>query len=82
MDVPWKYLNFFMDDDEKLADIGREYSSGRMLTGEIKAELIKVAHGNNPSFKQGSPTLRACMSVESPAVADWPLLVCRCCRRW
>ena len=44
VDVPWKYLNFFLDDDEKLAEIGREYSSGRMLTGEIKAELIKVTH--------------------------------------
>ena len=42
MDVPWKYLNFFLEDDEKLAEIGREYSSGRMLTGEIKAELVKV----------------------------------------
>ena len=44
VDVPWKYLNFFLEDDEKLAEIGREYSSGRMLTGEIKAELIKVTH--------------------------------------
>jgi tryptophanyl-tRNA synthetase len=42
VDVPWKYLNFFLEDDERLAEIGREYSSGRMLTGEIKAELIKV----------------------------------------
>jgi tryptophanyl-tRNA synthetase len=42
VDVPWKWLNFFLDDDEKLAQIGREYSSGRMLTGEIKGELIDV----------------------------------------
>ena len=42
VDVPWKYLNFFMEDDERLEEIGREYSSGRMLTGEIKAELVKV----------------------------------------
>jgi len=34
VDVPWKYLNFFMEDDEKLAHIGREYGAGRMLTGE------------------------------------------------
>jgi hypothetical protein len=33
VDVPWKYLNFFMEDDAKLADIGREYGAGRMLTG-------------------------------------------------
>jgi hypothetical protein len=33
VDVPWKYLNFFMEDDDKLAAIGREYAAGRMLTG-------------------------------------------------
>lgn len=33
VDVPWKYLNFFMEDDDKLAHIGREYGAGRMLTG-------------------------------------------------
>ncbi len=33
MDVPWKYLNFFLEDDTKLAAIGEEYGSGRMLTG-------------------------------------------------
>lgn len=42
VDVPWKWLTFFLDDDEKLAHIGREYSSGRMLTGEIKRELVDV----------------------------------------
>lgn len=34
VDVPWKYLNFFMEDDSKLGHIGREYGAGRMLTGE------------------------------------------------
>ncbi|KAL4442711.1 hypothetical protein ABPG77_006705 [Micractinium sp. CCAP 211/92] len=42
VDVPWKWLNFFLEDDAKLAKIGEEYGSGRMLTGEIKAELIAV----------------------------------------
>jgi tryptophanyl-tRNA synthetase len=42
VDVPWKYLNFFLDDDEKLQSIGREYGSGRMFTGDVKKELIQV----------------------------------------
>ena len=42
VDVAWKYLNFFLDDDERLAHIGAEYGAGRMLTGEIKAELIQA----------------------------------------
>jgi len=41
-DIPYQWLNFFLFDDEKLKQIGDDYSSGRMLSGEIKAELIKV----------------------------------------
>lgn len=40
IDVPYQWLTFFEDDDEKLQRIHDEYSSGRMLTGEIKKELI------------------------------------------
>lgn len=42
VDVPWKWLNFFMEDDARLEEIGREYGAGRMLTGDVKAELIGV----------------------------------------
>lgn len=31
-----------MNDDKKLKHIESEYGSGRMLTGEAKAELVKV----------------------------------------
>jgi tryptophanyl-tRNA synthetase len=41
-DVPYQWLRFFLDDDAELERIGEEYSSGRMLTGEIKAILVKV----------------------------------------
>lgn len=41
-DVSYQYLTFFMDDDEELERIGKEYSSGRMLTGEIKQKLADV----------------------------------------
>ena len=42
VDVAWKWLNFFMEDDVRLAEIGVEYGAGRMLSGEIKAVLIEV----------------------------------------
>jgi tryptophanyl-tRNA synthetase len=41
VDISWKWLNFFMDDDEALEKIGKAYSSGQMLSGEIKQELIQ-----------------------------------------
>jgi len=41
VDVSFQYLNFFLEDDAQLEHIGREYGSGRMLTGEVKEILIK-----------------------------------------
>nr|XP_043632164.1 tryptophan--tRNA ligase, cytoplasmic [Erigeron canadensis] len=42
VDIPFKYLSFFLEDDEELEHIRTEYGSGRMLTGEIKKKLIDV----------------------------------------
>eukprot|EP00249_Psilotum_nudum_P004864 c18349_g1_i1 orf=396-1631(-) len=42
VDVPVKYLSFFLDSDEELAQIKQEYGAGRMLTGEVKKRLIEV----------------------------------------
>lgn len=41
-DISYRYLTFFLEDDEKLEQIRKEYSSGEMLSGEIKKELIEV----------------------------------------
>ena len=38
--MAYQYLRFFLEDDEELARIGREYAAGRMLTGEVKKVLI------------------------------------------
>lgn len=42
VDVPVKYLNFFLEDDEELAHIKQEYGAGRMFTGDVKARLSSV----------------------------------------
>eukprot|EP01025_Chloroclados_australasicus_P064311 TRINITY_DN857_c0_g1_i1.p1 TRINITY_DN857_c0_g1~~TRINITY_DN857_c0_g1_i1.p1 ORF type:complete len:430 (-),score=24.44 TRINITY_DN857_c0_g1_i1:518-1807(-) len=42
VDVSIKYLNFFMDDDAKLEQITQDYQCGKILTGEVKQELISV----------------------------------------
>ena len=42
VDVPWAWLQYWMDDDEELARIGADYSAGRMLTGEVKQKLIET----------------------------------------
>ena len=45
MDIPYHYLKFFLDDDEKLKQIGDDYGSGKMLSGEVKKILIGLLVG-------------------------------------
>jgi tryptophanyl-tRNA synthetase len=40
-DVPYQWLTFLEEDDRKLKKIGEDYSSGKMLTGEIKQILAE-----------------------------------------
>jgi len=42
VDIPYQYLRFFLEDDQKLEELRKGYSSGQILTGELKAELIKL----------------------------------------
>merc|ERR1711992_240897 len=42
VDISFQYLTFFLEDDERLEQIRKDYSSGAMLTGQIKAILIEV----------------------------------------
>lgn len=42
VDVPVKYLTFFLESDEELANIKQEYGAGRMLTGDVKRRLIEI----------------------------------------
>jgi tryptophanyl-tRNA synthetase len=41
VDVAYQYLIYFLDDDTQLEHIAKEYSSGRMTSGEIKKLVIK-----------------------------------------
>ena len=40
VDVPYQWLQFFLEDDEKLAEIKEKYGKGEMMTGEVKQILI------------------------------------------
>ena len=42
VDISFQYLRFFLEDDEKLEQIRVEYTAGRMLTGDLKKELISI----------------------------------------
>ena len=42
VDIPYQWLRFFLMDEDRLKEIATKYSSGEMLTGEVKKELIGV----------------------------------------
>ncbi|KAK2646642.1 hypothetical protein Ddye_021837 [Dipteronia dyeriana] len=42
VDIPVKYLSFFLEDDAELEHIKKEYGVGHMLTGEVKQRLTQV----------------------------------------
>ncbi|KAJ3516717.1 hypothetical protein NLJ89_g944 [Agrocybe chaxingu] len=41
VDVSYQYLTFFLDDDEELERLGKEYRAGSLLTGQLKAKCIQ-----------------------------------------
>ncbi|GIX71805.1 tryptophan--tRNA ligase, cytoplasmic [Caerostris extrusa] len=42
IDISFQYLRFFLEDDEKLEKIRKDYTSGELLTGFLKKELITI----------------------------------------
>ena len=42
VDISFQYLRFFLENDEQLETIRSKYTSGEMLTGELKAALIDL----------------------------------------
>ncbi|XP_061651728.1 tryptophan--tRNA ligase, cytoplasmic isoform X2 [Phyllopteryx taeniolatus] len=42
VDVSFMYLTFFLEDDHKLEKIRQDYTSGALLTGELKKMLIET----------------------------------------
>lgn len=42
IDIAYNYLTFFLEDEVKLNEIGTQYKEGKLLTSEVKGELITV----------------------------------------
>ena len=40
-DIPFQYLEYFLEDAEELIRIKNDYRDGKMLTGEVKKILIQ-----------------------------------------
>ncbi|KAL8652603.1 MAG: hypothetical protein Q9226_004200 [Calogaya cf. arnoldii] len=52
VDVPFQYLTFFMEDDEKLEHIRLEYEEGRMQSGGMKMACTKELQAYVSGFRE------------------------------
>lgn len=52
VDVPYQYLRFFLEDDEELETIAREYGAGRLMTGDVKNRCAEVLSDFVAGFQQ------------------------------
>ncbi|PWN34215.1 tryptophanyl-tRNA synthetase [Meira miltonrushii] len=42
VDVAYQYMLFFVDDDEEMAELARQYRAGELLSGEMKDRAVAV----------------------------------------
>ena len=42
VDIPYNWMTFFMEDDARLEEVAQLYSSGKLMSGDVKGELITI----------------------------------------
>ncbi|KAF2030181.1 tryptophanyl-tRNA synthetase-like protein [Setomelanomma holmii] len=52
IDVPYQYLAYFEDDDEKLVRLAGEYRAGTLTTGDMKKECINMMSAYVKGFQE------------------------------
>ena len=52
VDIPFQYLTFFLEDDEKLEQLRQDYESGKITSGDMKVACTKELQGYVNAFKE------------------------------
>ena len=52
VDVPYQYLTFFLEDDEKLQSLHDRYEAGELETGEMKSACTEVLQAFVSEFRE------------------------------
>ena len=52
VDVPFQYLTFFLEDDDRLEDIKQLYEKGEMQSGEMKQTATKELQAYVKAFRE------------------------------
>ncbi|KAF2743741.1 tryptophanyl-tRNA synthetase [Sporormia fimetaria CBS 119925] len=73
IDVPYQYLTYFEDDDEKIAKFAEDYRKGEILTGEMKKECITMMTAYVKQFQEARAKVTDEMLAEftRPRKLEW-----------
>lgn len=52
VDIPFQYLSFFLEDDDRLEQLRQDYESGKITTGEMKAACTKEMQDYVGAFQE------------------------------
>ncbi|PWN22391.1 tryptophanyl-tRNA synthetase [Microstroma glucosiphilum] len=52
VDVPFQYMSFFVESDDEMAEVEKNYRSGELLTGELKKKCIAVLQAVVKGFQE------------------------------
>ena len=52
VDVPFQYLTFFLEDDDKLEELRADYESGKIASGDMKAACTKELQAYVSAFRE------------------------------
>jgi tryptophanyl-tRNA synthetase len=73
IDVPYQYIAYFEDDDEKLKKLAEDYRKGELLTGEMKKECVDIMTVYVKQFQEARAKVTDEMLDEflRPRKLDW-----------
>ena len=52
VDVPFQYLTFFLEDDDRLEEVQQRYEKGEMQSGEMKMQATKELQDYVKAFRE------------------------------
>lgn len=60
VDIPFQYLSFFLEDDDKLEEIKDAYEKGEMQSGEMKMTATKELQAYVAAFRERRKVRYSC----------------------
>lgn len=71
VDVSYQYLNFFVDDDQEMEQMAKDYRAGELMTSDLKKKAIAVLQAVVKNFQDVSSHAQTRSRKRSSWSAMW-----------